>query len=372
MEKHNREEVSPHQLDQNMKAQNVATDELTWHSPLDEPFRVSGLAWFESNRLYRRLPAVPDYPIPSAVDILANCTSGGQIRFRTNSRYISVRVRLTAGSGMYHMPPTGECGVDAYTGGPGNWLFAGTANFTAGQLEYESRLFVNDSREWRSYMLNLPLYQGVNEMWIGLDSEAEISSPESYDSDKKIILYGTSITQGGCAARPGMSYTNILSRRMNREFINLGFSGNGKGEPELAHLIAQIDNPACLVIDYEANSCGTEQYKKTLPAFIRTYREAHPDVPIILVSRFPYGAEKFKPELVQERLERRDFQADLIQSLTDAGAHRLTFVDGTNLLGSHPGEATVDGVHPTDLGFMMMADYLEPIFKQVLASADQT
>lgn len=370
MEKQSPGSVSPHQLDPNMKIEKIATEELTWHSPLDEPFVVSGLAWFEQERIYRRLPKAPDYSIPAAVDTLANCTSGGQIRFRTNSKNIFVRVRLAAGSDMYHMPPTGQCGMDAYVGGPGHWLYAGTTVFKAGAAEYESRLFIDDSSEWRSYMLNMPLYQGVEDISIGLDPEAEISAPEGYESDKRIIFYGTSITQGGCASRPGMSYTNILSRRINLEFINLGFSGNGKGEPELAQLCAQIDNPACLVLDYEANSGGTGQYKKTLPVFIQIYREAHPDVPMILVSRVPYAAEAFKPEVLQERIERRDFQSDLIRKLAEAGDRKLTFVDGSDLLGSRPDEVTVDSVHPTDLGFNLMAEHLEPVLRQVLADVN--
>lgn len=102
------DKVSPFQLDQNMKIGNAGADELLWYSPLEEPFRVSGFAWLNVEHKYRRSPTVPDVPIGPEVDALANCTSGGQIRFRTNSRSVSVRVRLTAGSGMYHMPPTGS------------------------------------------------------------------------------------------------------------------------------------------------------------------------------------------------------------------------------------------------------------------------
>ncbi|KOR90591.1 hypothetical protein AM231_01180 [Paenibacillus solani] len=340
--------------------------ELTWYSPLEKPFRVSGFAWFDTERKFRRLPAVPDVPIRPEVDALANCTSGGQICFRTNSRKVSVRVRLTAGSGMYHMPPTGECGVDAYIGGPGEWLYAGTARLQAGQVEYESSLFNVEDRKVRSFLLNMPLYQGVEEIWIGLDPGAEVSAPEPYDSSARVVVYGTSITQGGCASRPGMSYTNILSRRLHLEFINLGFSGNGKGEPELAVLAARISDPACLVIDYEGNSGGTESYRQTLPQFIETYRQVHPDVPILLISRVSHGAESFKPEILEGRLERKKFQMELIRQLTEAGDHRLTFLDGSDLLGPDPGETTVDGVHPTDLGFKLMADGLEPVLRQVI------
>ncbi|WP_339270859.1 SGNH/GDSL hydrolase family protein [Paenibacillus sp. FSL K6-1330] len=363
------EKVSPYQLDQNMKIENHGADERIWYSPQRGPFQVSGFGWFHTERIYRRLPSVPDVYIRPEVDALANCTSGGQIRFRTNSRSVSVRVRLTAGSGMYHMPPTGECGVDAYIGGPGHWLHAGTARFQAGQVEYESSIFDSGTSEARSFLLNMPLYQGVEEIWIGLEPGAEVWAPESYDSSKKVIVYGTSITQGGCASRPGMSYTNILSRRFHLEFINLGFSGNGKGESELAILAAQIPEPACLVIDYEGNAGSTESYRQTLPLYIETYRKVHPEVPIILISRIRHGAESFKPEILEGRLARKKFQMDLIRQLTEAGDHNLTFVDGSDWLGDDPGETTVDGVHPTDLGFKLMADRLEPVLRQVIGDS---
>lgn len=363
------ENSAPHELDPNMRTSKAEGDNLTWHSPLEEPLRVSGLAWFDQERRYRRLPLHPAHPVRPEVDSLANCTSGGQVRFRTDSSTVSVRVRLTAGAGMYHMPPTGQCGVDAYTGGPGGWTHTGTASFQPSDTEYESLVFSCESKDRRSFMLNLPLYQGVEELWIGLEPDAEVLAPEPYDSGKKIIVYGTSITQGGCASRPGMSYTNILSRRMNLEFINLGFSGNGKGEAELAKLAAEIHDPACLMIDYEANCVSTENYVRTLPVFIQTYREHYPDVPIILISRVPNGAESFRPDLLQARMERKAFQADLARKLQEAGDLRITFVDGSSLLGSDPGEATVDGVHPTDLGFKRMADGLEPVLMKALASA---
>ncbi|MFE0558529.1 SGNH/GDSL hydrolase family protein [Paenibacillus sp. NPDC058910] len=363
------EKVSPYQLDQNMKIENHGADERIWYSPKRGPFQVSGFGWFHTERIYRRLPAVPEVYIRPEVDALANCTSGGQIRFRTNSRSVSVRVCLTAGSSMYHMPPTGECGVDAYIGGPGHWLHAGTARFQAGQVEYESSIFDSETSAARSFLLNMPLYQGVEEIWIGLEPGAEVWAPESYDSSKKVIVYGTSITQGGCASRPGMSYTNIVSRRFHLEFINLGFSGNGKGESELAVLAAQIPEPACLVIDYEGNAGSTESYRQTLPLYIETYRKVHPEVPIILISRIRHGAESFKPEILEGRLARKKFQMDLIRQLTEAGDQNLTFVDGSDWLGDDPGETTVDGVHPTDLGFKLMADRLEPVLRQVIGDS---
>ena len=268
---------------------------------------------------------------------------------------------------MTHMPATGQCGVDCYVGDFGEFKFAKTAKYDVTLDAYEVNLFTGWTREMRNYVLNLPLYQGVEEIWVGLDEDAAVMAPPQYVSDQKVIVYGTSITQGGCASRPGMAYTNILSRRIPLEFINLGFSGSGKGEPEVAQLIARIDNPALLVLDYEANCVSTELFRETLPAFIRIYREAHPNTPILVVSRIRYGREMMTPHLLEARLERKQFQQETVRKQRELGDQNIYFFDGEALLGEEDFyECTVDGSHPTDLGFMRMADGLEPVLKALL------
>src|SRR5690606_269350 len=100
----------------------------------------------------------------------------------------------------------------------------------------------------------------------------------------RLVVYGTSITQGGCASRPGMAYPSILARRLGIETLNLGFSGNGRGEPEVAHILAQLENVSCFILDYESNVPVAEDLRTTLTAFIPILRERHPDVPIIVIS----------------------------------------------------------------------------------------
>jgi len=214
--------------------------------------------------------------------------------------------------------------------------------------------------------VNFPLYKGVEEVSAGLDEGAEILPPPPYDSNLRVVAYGTSITQGGCACRPGMAYTNILSRRFNMEFINLGFSGNGRGEPEVAATIAEIERPGCFILDYEANSGSTEELKRTFPEFIRILRDAHPKVPILALSRTNFSSDLFDPAGLQSRIERRDFQRSVIDGLRKKGDKFVYFKDGSELLGKDFDECTVDGAHPTDLGFMRMADALTPVLRGIL------
>lgn len=359
--------VNAAQLDANMQIES-SKDELQWHSPLERPFQIAGFGWLEAERRYRRLPAKPAWNLPHAVDQLANCTSGGQIRFVTDSASLSLKVKLTGAADMYHMPATGQCGFDCYIGGPGEQVYYGSTKYNHRLTEYESVLFTDLTKENRVVTLNFPLYQGVDEVWIGLDPDAEIAEPPAYESQQKVIVYGTSITQGACASRPGMAYTNILSRRFNLEFLNLGFSGNGKGEPELAHLLAELQHPACLILDYEANCVSTELFQQTLPNFIEIYREKHPLTPILVISRITHAKEHFEQGMRQDRADRKEISRQTVEERREKGDAHIYFCDGSALLGDYPQDCTVDGSHPTDLGFARMADGLTPVLQRILAS----
>ncbi|MNH94801.1 hypothetical protein D3C73_474270 [compost metagenome] len=360
-----------HNLDRYMRTDGRSGEgAITWHSPLEPPFRISGFAWLRNGSGYRRLPHLPEGAVREPVDKLADCTSGGQICFRTDSQRVEVRVALKAPALMYHMPATGQCGFDSYVGETGSKSYGGTVKFDPRLKEYESTVLELDSElsQIRTITLNFPLYQGVDDISVGLEAGAKVLPPPPFHSEKRVVLYGTSITQGASASRPGMAYPNILSRSINLEFINLGFSGNGRGEPELAELVSQVDNPACLLLDYEANCLSTAYYRQTLPDFIRIYRSFHPEVPIVLMSKIAIRFEFQKRAEQAEREERLRFQQELVASLRSQGELKLTFVDGTSLIGERDHECTVDGVHPNDLGFMTMADRLLPVLKAVLQS----
>ena len=349
------------QLDPNMKLQAANDQEWQWISPQQSPLQISGLPWIAEEKIYRRLPQNPQWQLPLAVDSLANCTAGAQIRFATNSRRLSIRVVLSAPASMYHMPSTGQCGFDCYIG----TRYLSTTRYDHKQTEYEAVLFDSDNADLKNITLNFPLYQGVKEVLIGIEPNAQLSAPLQYDGGK-VIFYGTSITQGGCAARPGMAFTNILSRRINREFINLGFSGNGKGEPELAHIINQIPDVACYVLDYDANVASAEAMQQTLPEFIRILRADHPETPILVISRVPTANELYNSAAMEKRLGKAKVQRDTVTQLQSQGDTNISYLDGEKLIGDDYLESTVDGSHPTDLGFWLMANALEPVIRKLV------
>jgi len=332
------------------------------------PFQITGFAWWEQEHKYRRLPVVETGVIRDILDELADHTSGGQIRFLTSSTKLVIRVELFEASTAEHMPATAVNGFDCYLGLPGSQKYVGTTSFALDEDHYESALFKDIEPGLHGVTLNFPLFQGVYSVGIGLDVDAVVEAYPPYDHAEKVVLYGTSITQGGCASRPGMAYSNILSRRFNQQFINLGFSGNGKGDPEIARFISQIAGINCIILDYDTNCVTVEDLMHTMPEFIRILRSRYAEVPILVLSRIPFAFEHVKSSSYQDRLARMTFQREWVQTLQQQGDHAISFYNGADLLGEVWNESSVDGVHQTDLGFMQIANGLTPILKEILQS----
>ena len=337
---------------------------LAWQRPERAPFRLAGFPWFEHDRVFRRLPLVPPGELPESVDVLANCTAGGQIAFQSDAKHLAIRVDLAGPADMDHMPATGQCGFDLYTGPPFRQRFHSVSRSDHRQATYESLLFEHPKAMMRDFTLNFPLYQGVKRVQIGLTPEARIAPPAPYAATGRIVVYGTSITQGGCASRPGMAYTNILSRALNAEVVNLGFSGSGKGEPVVARTIAQIANPGLFVLDYQANQTF-EGLRETLPEFVEILRDQHEKVPVLVVSRIAFARDITHAGALSERERSRDMQARLVATMREKGDQHLHFFDGSDMLGDDFDECTVDGVHLTDLGFLRVARGLEEVVRRL-------
>jgi hypothetical protein len=338
---------------------------ISWFDPREEPFELSGFEWIKAERVYRRLPVHPDREIRDAVDQLANHTAGGQIRFNSDCNRILIKVELSAKSGMYHMPATGQSGFDLYVKEDGSQSYLRTTRFSTDSIRYQAELFSSDDKKMRTFTLNFPLYNGVNSVWIGVDQGSIVETPPAFAQRGKVVVYGTSITQGGCVGRPGMAYTNILSRKLDMQFVNLGFSGNGRGEPALAHLITQISEKRCIILDYEANA--GKSIKESLGPFVDVLRESHPHTPILIVSRIRYADSREGSTQYQEWMDLRDFQKELVNERRGAGDKHIHFLDGSVILGDDYHECTVDGVHPNDLGSHRIAFAWQPVIEGILS-----
>lgn len=263
---------------------------------------------------------------------------------------------------MPHMAETGIKGVDLYAWNEGKWQYVNTGQPDG--FKNEKELISGMEPETREFLLYLPLYDGIDSLSIGVDPGSEISNPVSGKfAGKPIVFYGTSITQGGCASRPGITYTSLIGRRLGRNIINLGFSGNGRMEPELAELISEI-NAGCYVIDCLPNLDALQVQERTVP-FVNYLKNIRPEVPIILVeSAIPEIA--FFNDKIREQVEAKNH--NLLQSyeeLKNLGVKDLFYVQWQKLL-EYDHDATVDGVHYTDLGFLRYANRMVPYLEGIL------
>ena len=314
---------------------------------------VEGKGWTDTETFFERLPARAKPLVTEMVRTLSKRTAGLAVRFATDSKTIAAI--WDGGGAMNHMAATGNSGLDLYVRHDGKWVFraVGRPQTTRTTATLAGGL----SGGVNEYLLYLPLYADVTELLIGIEPNAQMIRPPARPADRArpIVFYGTSITQGGCASRAGMCHPAILGRRYDREVINLGFSGSGKMEPEMADLLGELD-AAVFVLECLPN-LTTDMVRERVRPFVRKLRGARPATPILLVENPLQGADSAGNRALREAF------ADL-QEEGVGGLHYLP--SGLQLAGEENG--TVDGVHPTDLGFHRMATAYEPILGSMLAS----
>lgn len=340
-------------FDKRMGIPAVSTERIKFHPVTETPFELTGFPWFSEEKLFRRLPVSPAEKIPEGVDFLANCTAGGKIRFSTNSKRILIRGKRGAFDVTDTMPYTARGGFDIYVGEPGEEQFFSVMRANPENTEFVCVLAELPDAAWRTYTVYFPLYKQVISVEIGLEEDAQITIPPPLQTPP-VAVYGTSITQGGCASRPGMCYTNILSRRLSRHILNFGFSGSGRGEPEVARILASLPDVSLYLLDFEPNA--GDDYAKLLPPFIREIRKQKPVVPILVLTRYCYS----KYPVPENQLANN---RKAVEEMQDA---HLYFMDGTDILGPDGAECLVDGIHATDLAFYRMADALKPELEKIL------
>ena len=289
-----------------------------------DQFPLIGKTSDKTETRYERLPSYLKDCCRPALWNLGKNTSGLAIRFRTNSTSIFAKWEVTQNNQMNHMTDTGIKGVDLYAWEKDHWQPM-KAGLPKGKTN-EQIIISNMTSKEREYIMFLPLYDGIISLSIGIDSTATIKKPElPYpNTTHPILVYGTSITQGGCASRPGMSYTNILVRELNREVINLGFSGNGQLDYEIAELMATRKDPNTPIL------------------FIET---------IIFPHSF-YDLKTYETITEKNRLLREEYE-----KIKREGDKNVYYLTSDNLIGND-GEATVDGIHLTDVGFVRIAEKL--------------
>lgn len=337
--------------------------QLTYHNPDHLP--LYGKISRSTQTRYERLPSGLEGTVRPAVWNLGKNTAGLYLRFRSNSPTISLRWTLLNTGFMNHMAPSGSAGFDLYCMRGDGWEFVGVARPNLSGKECEATIIADMDTTAKEFMLFFPLYNGVQDLQIGVDSGAMLLAPAVNlpHSDKPVVCYGTSILQGGCATRPGMVFTNILTREFNRSFINLGFSANAQLDYEIADLIGEQES-ALIILDFMAN-VNASIIEAKLDTFYHILRRKAPETAILLVEMpdFPQAAydQRMRKELDQTNAALRKVYNTWVTN----GDQNIHIVSSLGMIGQD-NEGTVDGVHFTDLGFERYANYLQPYIRKYL------
>ena len=334
--------------------------DLYWYDA--SKLTIEGKGWAKTESFYDRLPAKAREIVRTPVWLLSKHSSGITVHFSTNSPSLSVR--WDGFSAMGHMPASGVSGLDLYVRHENKWRWLATA-VPSGAFN-ETQPFADLPEKSRDYMLYLPLYNTVHRIELGIPGKFEMrASPVR--TKKPVVFYGTSITQGGCASRPGMCYAAILGRRLDNPVINLGFSGNGSMDPEVIDLLCELD-PAVYVLDNLPNM-EEKLINERAESAVRELRAARPGAHVVLVDTMFYCDAFLKKNRMDRCISSNRAQYAVYRKLVKEGLKNLHYIKDNGLIGTD-GEATVDGTHFSDLGYMRFSEKLFPLLKQLVTGFD--
>ena len=325
---------------------------LVFYDVLDEPFSLHGVTY--ENGKYRRMPESVARKVSNDVYFLHTNTAGGRIRFKTDSRIVAVNTTLENVGRMYHFALTGSAGFDIYSDN----VYAGTFFFPFDFNDsYEAFIEFPDNSE-KEITINMPLYSNVLSVYIGLEKRSSLKKSSDYINNNPVIYYGSSITQGGCASRPGNTYQAILSRKYNLDYINLGFSGSAKAEDSIIEYVSSLKSDM-FVLDYDHNAPTAEHLKNTHYKFYSEFRSKNPEIPVLLLTRPKY-------HLDNDEINRLNIVKETYDTALKNGDNNIYFIAGNELIrGEFIETATVDNCHPNDTGFLSMALSIEPVIKRI-------
>lgn len=334
-------------------------EEFVFYSVKEAPFSIHGLYDPLAEGQFQRMPLELALALGGWMPTLAYNTAGGRVRFKTNSGRMVLRAVTKHKGQMFHATPLMEAGFDVYVDKKIGAQFAG-----ATKPEFELREEGYDQTFWfpagdNEITINFPLYGEVYDLQIGLERGASLEAHRPYLYEKPIVYYGSSITQGGCASRPGKSYQAIISRKYDCDYINLGFSGSARAEDPIVDFMADLEMSA-FVSDYDHNAPDVEHLQKTHHRMYERIREKHPDIPYFMVTKPDFF---FREE---DRARRRVIMESYLEACRK-GDKNVYFIDGSAFFnGADIGDCTIDFCHPTDDGFERMAAYIGDVIAKVM------
>lgn len=349
------------------------TPDYVWWNPAQHSFPViEGQAWpKEVQSPYDRLPARAEKSVRPPVWNLSHNGAGLLIRFKASTDQLVVRYAVSGSQALPHMPATGVSGVDLYAlDSDGNWHWCTGKYSFKDTLEYRfTGLTPNDQYhpKGREYRLYLPLYNSVKWLEIGVPKGTSFT-PLPTRIEKPIVIYGTSIAQGACASRPGMAWTAILGRKLDRPVINLAFSGNGRLEKEIIQLLPEVDAKLyvldCLPNLVASVGIAPDEIKNRIIESVKTLRQKRPAVPVLLVDHAGYTEGSLNATRRKYYMDANELMSQAFAQLKTEGINQVYLLSRTDInLGM---DDMVDGTHPTDLGMQHYADAYEKIIRTIL------
>ena len=348
-------------LDPALAANKDAAGNLEWHDVTKWGVEGKILPDQERDRWFDRLPKSAEGKVTSAVWSLSRDSAGMMVRFKTDATAIHVHYKLAKSSlAMPHMPATGVSGIDLYARDEqGKWKWVQVVK--PATQEVKAELIKGLAPGFREYAAYLPLYNGVEFLSIGVEKGTKFEGQPP--REKPLVFYGTSITHGACASRPGMVHTAILGRRFDMPVANLGFSGNGRMDEAVGVYLAQVD-AAAYIIDCLPNMGPADVTAKCVP-LVKQLRKAQPETPIVLVEDRRFTNDWITPAKQKFHTDNHAALKAAFDALQAEGVKNLHYIPGDHLYGDDT-EGATDASHANDLGFMRQADVFEPVLRKVL------
>ena len=346
-----------------LKNDKAVADVVEWYGIPCDMFDIYGILPENDGILTRRLPLEIAENVSVGVAGQSGYGAGGRILFSTDSPFVALKVEYAEGAVPTVCNHCFSYGFDLYKFGKDKKdVFVGTyrpvAGFDFRAAEYN--LLTRNDGKMTCYTLNMPHFCEVKKIYIGLEKGSKLSKRKKYRNDKPVVFYGSSITHGAAAGRPGNTYENFISQKYNLDYINLGFAGNAKGEVSMAEYISGLEM-CVFVCDYDYNAPNAQHLKETHYRFYEIIRKAHPDIPYIMISKPDY----FRNPTANN--ERRSVIIDSYKKAKASGDKNVYFIDGETLFeGDFYESCTSDGTHPNDLGFCRMANKIGEVIAQVL------
>lgn len=352
-------------FDPNMSAAPPFPIDLKWLGGKDDCFSLCGTDAGAEEGYCRLTEGERDLirPLNDGEAWFGGHSAGISLRFETNSRALSVRVKLLDKFNMTNMTQIGQCGMDLYVFDErsGEYVLHEVARYDFDATEYEVPLshFLNAPKRMRKYILHLPLYNGVKELSVGVDKDATVR-PCPFENATRVGVYGTSIIHGCAASRPGLAPTNILSRALETQVLDFGFSGVAFMEREMGEILSKrkLD---LLIVDTEPNAGVDERLRDNTPAFLDAFFAGSPKAGVVLYSRVPFSLDLYD----EYRRKMADYYRGYLKETARryrAKGYCVLFEDGSKLFGGNFGEYLTDGVHPNDAGMALIAkSYLRAV-----------